>query len=99
MTISERMKDIYAEQILLAIIQDQILGEPFSEETATSRLKQIEVTGLTRGGVIETIDPLVKRGLLIQTIGRNAMGRGTARQFEIAPAVRSAAATTLGAGF
>lgn len=61
--------------------------------------KLIKVTGLTRGGVVETIDPLVKRGLLIEAIGRNAMGRGTARQFEIAPAVRSAAATTLGAGF
>lgn len=112
MTISERMKDTYAEQILLAVIQDQILGKPLAEESATSHLKQIglmsvicassvdqdiltisklvEVTGLTRSGVIETIDPLVKRGLLIETMGRNAMGRGTARQFEIAPAVKSA---------
>ncbi|MCA1409032.1 MarR family transcriptional regulator [Ensifer sp. IC3342] len=45
----------------------------------------IENTGLTRTGVTETIDPLVKRGLLTETFVKNSMGRGKARQFEIAP--------------
>jgi DNA-binding MarR family transcriptional regulator len=43
----------------------------------------IEVTKLTRGGVKETVDLLVKRGMLMETMGKNAMGRGTARQFEV----------------
>lgn len=55
----------------------------------------IQFTGMTRGGVIETIDFLVKRGILTETLGKNSMGRGTARQFEFAAqvfeAVRSAA--------
>ncbi|KVK50014.1 transcriptional regulator [Agrobacterium sp. TS43] len=45
----------------------------------------IEITGMTRGGVIETIDLLVQRGILTETLGRNSMGRGTARQFEFSP--------------
>ena len=111
MTISERMKDGFFEQILFAVIQGRILGDLLAEESATSRLKQIglmtvicalsvdqkiltlakliEVTGLTRSGVVETVNPLAKRGLLIETMGKNAMGRGTARQFEIAPAVKA----------
>ncbi|WP_425964754.1 transcriptional regulator [Rhizobium nepotum] len=47
----------------------------------------IEITGMTRGGVIETIDLLVQRGILTETLGRNSMGRGTARQFEFSPHV------------
>lgn len=43
----------------------------------------IEITGLTRSGVKETVDLLVKRGMLRETMGTNSMGRGTARQFEI----------------
>lgn len=43
----------------------------------------VEVTELTRGGVKETIDLLVKRGMLTETMVKNSMGRGTARQFEI----------------
>jgi DNA-binding MarR family transcriptional regulator len=43
----------------------------------------IEVTELTRGGVKETVDLLVKRGMLLETMVKNSMGRGTARQFEI----------------
>lgn len=46
-----------------------------------------EITKLTRTGVAETIDPLVKRGLLTETIVKNSMGRGKARQFEIAPEI------------
>ncbi|MGK9086094.1 MarR family transcriptional regulator [Brucella intermedia] len=43
----------------------------------------MEVTALTRSGVKETVDLLVKRGMLTETMGTNSMGRGTARQFEI----------------
>ena len=44
----------------------------------------IKITGMTRGGVIETMDMLVQRGILTETLGKNSMGRGTARQFEFA---------------
>ncbi|MBX5142460.1 MarR family transcriptional regulator [Rhizobium lentis] len=43
----------------------------------------IEITELTRTGVKETVDLLVKRGMLSETMVKNSMGRGTARQFEI----------------
>jgi DNA-binding IclR family transcriptional regulator len=43
----------------------------------------IEVTELTRSGVKETVDLLVRRGMLKETMVKNSMGRGTARQFEI----------------
>ncbi|MGO7658401.1 MarR family transcriptional regulator [Rhizobium ruizarguesonis] len=43
----------------------------------------MEITALTRTGVKETVDLLVKRGMLNETIVKNSMGRGTARQFEI----------------
>lgn len=38
----------------------------------------IKITGMTRGGVLETIDNLVERGILTQTMGKNSIGRGTA---------------------
>lgn len=44
----------------------------------------IKITGMTRGGVIETMDLLVQRGILKETLGKNSMGRGTARQFDLA---------------
>lgn len=44
----------------------------------------IKITGMTRGGVLETMDQLVERGILTETLGKNSMGRGTARQFEFA---------------
>jgi len=47
----------------------------------------MQITGMTRGGVIETMDLLVERGILIETLGKNSMGRGTARQFEFSPRV------------
>lgn len=47
----------------------------------------IQFTGMTRGGVIETMDLLVERGILVETLGKNSMGRGTARQFEFSPQV------------
>lgn len=45
----------------------------------------VELTALTRGGVIETIDQLVRRKILTETIVRNSMGRGQARELKIAP--------------
>ena len=47
----------------------------------------IKFTGMTRNGVVETMDLLVARGVLVETLGKNSMGRGTARQFELSPAV------------
>ncbi|ANG99060.1 MULTISPECIES: hypothetical protein [Brucella] len=47
----------------------------------------IEITGMTRGGVLETMDNLVERGILTQTMGKNSLGRGTARQFGFAKSV------------
>jgi DNA-binding MarR family transcriptional regulator len=43
----------------------------------------MEITKLTRGGVKETIDLLVRRGMLTETMIKNSAGRGTARKFEI----------------
>jgi DNA-binding MarR family transcriptional regulator len=43
----------------------------------------VDISGLTRSGAKETVDLLVKRGMLNETMGINSMGRGTARQFEI----------------
>jgi hypothetical protein len=40
-------------------------------------------TGLTRGGVYETIAYLLKRSLLDETEVKNALGRGKARRFSI----------------
>lgn len=44
----------------------------------------IEETGLTRTGVAETVDQLVERNILNETLEKNVMGRGTARRFHIA---------------
>ncbi|NLS07191.1 TrmB family transcriptional regulator [Rhizobium sp. P32RR-XVIII] len=44
-------------------------------------------TGLTRTGVNEVLEPLVRKGLLVERVGTNAMGRGKARFFEISPAL------------
>ena len=46
-----------------------------------------EETGLTRGGVYEAVDYLLKRKLLHETKVRNALGRGKARRFMIAEAI------------
>ncbi|WLS00698.1 transcriptional regulator [Shinella sumterensis] len=43
----------------------------------------IEFTGMTRGGVIETMELLVKRGILTESLGKNSQGRGVARHFEL----------------
>lgn len=47
----------------------------------------VDMTGLTRTGTIQSVEPLVQRGLLVESMGRNSMGRGTARQFQLSPAV------------
>lgn len=47
----------------------------------------MELTALTRGGVSETIDQLVARKLLTETLTTNSMGRGRAREFRIAPKI------------
>jgi hypothetical protein len=47
----------------------------------------VKITGLTRNAVAESIDPLIERGILAETIVKNSMGRGTARQFEFRPEV------------
>ncbi|MUZ74528.1 hypothetical protein GOZ90_17725 [Agrobacterium vitis] len=46
----------------------------------------VEITGLHRTAVARSMRFLVKRGLLVEEMGKNPMGRGTARQFEIFPA-------------
>ena len=55
------------------------------EKLTLSNISQI--TGLTRNAVAESIDPLIERGILTETIVKNSMGRGTARQFEFCPDV------------
>lgn len=55
------------------------------EKLTLSNISQI--TGLTRNAVAESIDPLIQRGILTETIVKNSMGRGTARQFEFCPDV------------
>jgi DNA-binding transcriptional regulator GbsR (MarR family) len=47
----------------------------------------VEITKLTRMGVSEVIEPLLKRRMLTETFVKNSMGRGKARQFEIAPEI------------
>ncbi len=44
----------------------------------------VKITGMTRGGVLESIEELVQRGILTETLGKSSMGRGKARQFEFA---------------
>lgn len=57
----------------------------------------VDMTGLARNVAAQTVDPLVDRGLLIEEMGKNSMGRGMARQFQIAPAVLEAVAPLMGA--
>lgn len=53
------------------------------EELTLTNISRI--TGLTRNAVAESVEALVTRGILLETMGRNSMGRGTAKQFEFAP--------------
>lgn len=45
------------------------------------------VTGMTRNTAKESIDPLVARGILKETIVKNSVGRGTAWQYEFCPEI------------
>jgi hypothetical protein len=45
------------------------------------------VTGMTRNTAKESIDPLVARGILWETIVKNSVGRGTAWQYEFCPEI------------
>ncbi|KSV94872.1 hypothetical protein [Sinorhizobium sp. GL28] len=57
----------------------------------------VDMTGLARNVAAQTVDPLVERGILIEEMGKNSMGRSMARQFQIAPAVFEAVAPLMGA--
>ncbi|MQW86384.1 MarR family transcriptional regulator [Sinorhizobium saheli] len=63
-----------------------VIGCLKSDDPLITITRLTEITGLTRSAVAETIGPLVERGLLVEKMGKNSMGRGTARQFEISPA-------------
>ena len=74
-----------------------IIVEKLHTATSTITLAQlVEMTGLTRTGTIQSVDPLVQRGLLVETMGRNSMGRGTARQFRTSPALLGNLAVFMG---
>jgi hypothetical protein len=56
-------------------------------DTALTITSVTQVTGMTRKAAQEAIDPLVARGLLKESWGRTSIGRGKARQYEIAPEI------------
>jgi len=102
---ASNLSERWQSQALSVFAVREILEKPIDGESAQSRIKQIgmhqahqkltlsnviDITGMTRGGVIETIELLVRRGILTETLGRNSMGRGTARQFEFSPQVFAA---------
>nr|WP_051108336.1 hypothetical protein [Rhizobium giardinii] len=62
-----------------------VIGKLQGDELPITLTRLIEITGLTRGGVGQAVGPLVQRGLLIEEMGKNAMGRGMARQFNLSP--------------
>jgi DNA-binding IclR family transcriptional regulator len=47
----------------------------------------VEASGLSRSAVGELMDKLVERGCLVESMGKNAWGRGKARQFSIGDAI------------
>ncbi|WP_246666126.1 MarR family transcriptional regulator [Aquamicrobium sp. LC103] len=56
-------------------------------DTALTITTVTELTGMTRKAAQETLDPLVARGLLLESWGRTSLGRGKARQYQIAPEI------------
>lgn len=56
-------------------------------DTALTITSVTEITGMTRKAAQEAIDPLVKRGLLLESWGKTSIGRGKARQYQIAPEI------------
>ncbi|UXN57780.1 MarR family transcriptional regulator [Phyllobacterium zundukense] len=69
-----RLKEIGMMTVLYAMSQAH---QPLTLTNISELLK------LTRSGAKETVDLLVRRGLLNETMVKNSMGRGTARKFEI----------------
>lgn len=75
-TATSRVKQVGMMAVIFALHGSEI---PITLSTL------VNVSGLTRGGVSETVDQLVHRGLLLESMGHNAIGRGKARLFTIAP--------------
>lgn len=46
-----------------------------------------EMTGMARKAALETLEPLVSRGLLVESWGVPSHGKGKARQFQISPEI------------
>ncbi|WP_234828224.1 hypothetical protein [Sinorhizobium fredii] len=65
------------KQIALMTVIRKLHGD--GEPITLTRL--VEITGLTRTGIRQTVGPLVQRGQM----GKNAMGRGMAWQFDLSP--------------
>ncbi|UWU19553.1 hypothetical protein N2599_36585 (plasmid) [Rhizobium sullae] len=74
---SARMKQV---SVMLVVGQLHGDGKPISLTPL------IEITGIHRSAVAQAMRFLVERGLLVEEMGKNSMGRGMARQFEISPA-------------
>jgi hypothetical protein len=70
-----RLKQVGMMMVLYAMVQAQ-------QPLTLTRI--MEITHLTRSGVKETVDQLIGRKILTETMVKNALGRGMARQFEIA---------------
>ncbi|WP_246765505.1 hypothetical protein [Aminobacter sp. SR38] len=64
-----------------------LIGVLHSEDPTITLTRMMELTGLTRSVLAQDMHALVQRGLLIETMGNNSMGRGLARQFQLSPAV------------
>ncbi|PDT80870.1 hypothetical protein [Sinorhizobium sp. BJ1] len=64
-----------------------LIGVLHSEDPTITLTRIMELTGLTRSVLAQDVNALVQRGLLIETMGNNSMGRGLARQFQLSPAV------------
>lgn len=89
-TAAARLKQI----ALMTVIVVEKLHATVSPITLT---QLVDTTGLARNVAAQTVDLLVARGLLVEEMGNNSMGRGMARQFQIAPAVLEAVAPLMGA--
>lgn len=57
--------------------------ELIGQEKPITLTSLVEASGLARSAVSDIMDKLVERGCLIESMGRNAWGRGKARQFRV----------------
>ncbi|WFS69564.1 hypothetical protein CFBP4996_26185 (plasmid) [Agrobacterium leguminum] len=89
-TPTARLKQV-ALMTVIVIEKLHVTGSPIT------LAKLVDITGLARNVAAQTIDPIVQRGLLVEEMGKNSMGRGTARQFQIAPVVFQSLAPFMGA--